>query len=99
MKNIGYPVIFDTTHSVATAWCSSYREWRTKKFIEILSRAAVATGIAAIFIETHEAPDTAPSDGKCMLQLSHLEELLIRLKEIDSVTKNFHIYKLKFVLS
>ncbi len=91
MKNTTYPVIFDATHSVQQPGRLTTSSGGQKEFIEVLSRAAVAVGIAGIFIETHQDPENAPSDGKCMLPLHFLGELLERLVEFDTISKK-HYY-------
>ncbi len=95
MKNTTYPVIFDASHSVQQPGGLSTSSGGQREFIEALSRAAVAIGIAGIFIETHEDPDNAPSDGKCMLPLHNLELLLIRLQELDKVSKKYQYLPIK----
>jgi 2-dehydro-3-deoxyphosphooctonate aldolase (KDO 8-P synthase) len=95
MKNTGYPVIFDATHSVQQPGALNYQSGGQREFIEILARAAVATGIAGIFIETHQAPDNAPSDGKCMLPLNFLSDLLERLIEFDFLAKKHQYLHIK----
>lgn len=87
MKDTGYPVVFDATHSVQQPGSLNNATGGQREFIEVLTRAAMATGIAGLFLETHENPDTAPSDGKSMLPLKFLEELLVRAIEIDNITK------------
>ena len=89
MKQTGYPVIFDATHSVQLPGGLMGSSGGQKQFIEVLARSAVAAGVAAIFIETHEDPDNAPSDGASMLNLALLEPFLERVKEIDMVSKKF----------
>ena len=89
MKTTGFPVIFDATHSVQQPGILNTSSGGQKQFIEVLARSAIATGVAGLFIETHEDPENAPSDGKCMLPIHLLEALLIRVKEIDYTTKKF----------
>ncbi len=89
MKLTGYPVIFDATHSVQQPGGLGTVSGGQREFIETLARAAIATGIAGLFIETHNDPDNAPSDGPCMLPLSVLKDLLVRIKAIDDVVKSF----------
>jgi 2-dehydro-3-deoxyphosphooctonate aldolase (KDO 8-P synthase) len=89
MKDLGQPVVFDATHSVQLPSALGGSSSGKKAFIETLSRAAVAVGIAGIFLETHENPSRAPSDGDSMLPLDFLEPLLIRLKDIDAITKKY----------
>ena len=87
MKKNGYPVVFDATHSVQQPGGLGEKSGGQREFIEYLARAAVAVGVAAIFIETHPDPDNAPSDGPNMIPLSSLENLLKQLIEIDNVIK------------
>jgi len=88
MAKNGYPVIFDATHSVQQPGGQGDSSGGQREFVEHLSRAAVAVGIAGIFMETHQDPDNAPSDGPNMIPLSSLENLLKQLIEIDKVIKN-----------
>ena len=87
MTNLGYPIIFDATHSVQQPGGLGITSGGQREFVPILSRAAVSIGISGLFIEVHEDPDKAPSDGPNMLKLSELESLLIKLIEIDKVAK------------
>ena len=87
LKELGYPVIFDATHSVQQPGGKGNSSGGQREFIDPLSRAAVAVGVAAIFIETHNNPDKAPSDGANMLHINKLESLLQKLKQIDSIIK------------
>ena len=87
MSKLGYPVIFDATHSVQQPGGMGDRSGGQREFIEYLSRAAVAVGVAGIFIETHQDPDNAPSDGPNMLPINKLEQLLNQLCEIDKLIK------------
>ena len=87
LKELGYPVIFDATHSVQQPGGKGNASGGQREFINPLSRAAVAVGVAAIFIETHDNPDNAPSDGANMLNINKLETLLQNLKKIDSIIK------------
>ena len=88
IKN-GYPVIFDATHSVQQPGGLGEKSGGQREFVEYLARAASAVGIAAIFIETHQDPDNAPSDGPNMVPLNKLESLLTQIIEIDKFVKNF----------
>ena len=88
MAKNGYPVIFDATHSVQQPGGQGDKSGGQREFVEYLSRAAVAVGVAAIFLETHQDPDNAPSDGPNMIPLSNLENLLRQLIEIDKIIKN-----------
>ena len=87
MAKNGYPVIFDATHSVQQPGGKGESSGGQREFVEHLSRAAVAVGVAGIFMETHQDPDNAPSDGPNMIPLSNLENLLKQLLEIDKVIK------------
>ncbi len=87
MARNGYPVIFDATHSVQQPGGQGTASGGQREFVEHLSRAAVAVGVAGIFMETHQDPDNAPSDGPNMIPLSSLENLLKQLIEIDNVIK------------
>lgn len=87
MVKLGYPVIFDATHSVQQPGGKGTASGGQREFVEPLSKAAVAIGVAAIFIETHENPDRAPSDGANMININKLESLLKKLKKIDSIVK------------
>ena len=88
MSKEGYPVIFDATHSVQQPGGRGDKSGGQREFIEYLSNAAVAVGVACIFIETHNDPDNAPSDGPNMLHINKLENLLKKLIKIDKITKN-----------
>ena len=88
MAKNGYPVIFDATHSVQQPGGLGDASGGQREFVEHLSRAAVAVGVAGVFMETHQDPDNAPSDGPNMIPLSNLENLLKQLIEIDKVIKN-----------
>tara|TARA_Y100001970_G_scaffold254860_1_gene331027 strand:- start:2971 stop:3798 length:828 start_codon:yes stop_codon:yes gene_type:complete len=88
VKN-GYPVVFDATHSVQQPGGLGEKSGGQREFVEYLARAATAVGVAAIFIETHQDPDNAPSDGPNMVPLNKLESLLTQIIEIDKLIKNF----------
>jgi len=87
MAETGAPVIFDATHSVQQPGGQGTSSGGDRRFVPVLARAAVAVGIAGLFIETHEAPDRAPSDGPNMVPLSQFEDLVRDLMEIDAVVK------------
>ena len=87
LRRLGYPVIFDATHSVQQPGGQGEKSGGQREFVEHLSRAAVAVGVAGIFMETHQDPDNAPSDGPNMIPLSNLENLLKQLIEIDNIIK------------
>ena len=88
MQKFGYPVVFDATHSVQQPGGMGDKSGGQREFVEYLSRAAIAVGVAAIFIETHPDPDNAPSDGPNMVPLSEMQNILKRLVEIDNLVKN-----------
>ena len=87
MAKNGYPVIFDATHSVQQPGGLGEKSGGQREFVEYLARAAVAVGVAGVFIETHQDPDNAPSDGPNMVPLDKLEKLLSQLFEIDNLIK------------
>ena len=88
MAKNGYPVVFDATHSVQQPGGMGDKSGGQREFVEYLARAAIAVGVAAVFIETHPDPDNAPSDGPNMLPLSQLPNLLKKLIQIDKLVKN-----------
>jgi len=92
MSKNGYPVVFDATHSVQQPGGMGDKSGGQREFVEYLARAAVAVGVAAVFIETHPDPDNAPSDGPNMLPLSKMPSLLKQLIEIDRLVKNVKNY-------
>ena len=83
----GYPVIFDATHSVQQPGGLGDKSGGQREFVEHLSKAAVAIGVAGVFLETHDDPDNAPSDGPNMIDIRKLEELLVKLVNIDNLIK------------
>jgi 2-dehydro-3-deoxyphosphooctonate aldolase (KDO 8-P synthase) len=87
MAKNGFPVIFDATHSVQQPGGLGDTSGGQREFVEYLARAAVAVGVAGVFIETHQDPDNAPSDGPNMVPLDKLEKLLSQLFEIDNLIK------------
>jgi len=87
MAKNGYPVIFDATHSVQQPGGLGETSGGQREFVEYLARAAVAVGVAGVFIETHQDPDNAPSDGPNMVPLDKLEKLLSQLFKIDNLIK------------
>jgi 2-dehydro-3-deoxyphosphooctonate aldolase (KDO 8-P synthase) len=87
MAEIGAPIIFDATHSVQQPGGQGGSSGGDRRFVETLARAAVAVGVAGVFIETHEDPDNAPSDGPNMVPLDKLPGLLERLVAFDRVAK------------
>ena len=88
MAKNGYPVVFDATHSVQQPGGMGDKSGGQREFVEYLARAAVAVGVAAVFMETHPDPDNAPSDGPTMVPLSKMSNLLKQLVEIDKLVKN-----------
>jgi len=88
MASTGYPVVFDATHSVQQPGGMGERSGGDRTMVPYLARAAVATGcVAAVFMETHEDPDNAPSDGPNMIHISQLKVILSQLQSIDKVVK------------
>ena len=88
MKKSNYPVIFDATHSVQQPGGKGDQSGGQREFIYDLSKAAVSIGIAGLFLEVHDDPDNAPSDGPNMLKLSDLENFLIKIQKIDNLVKS-----------
>lgn len=87
MRDFGCPVIFDATHSVQLPGGADGKSSGQRQFVPVLARAAVAAGVAGIFMETHTDPDNAPSDGPNMWPLQKMHALLATLKEIDRTVK------------
>ena len=87
MARTGYPVMFDATHSVQQPGGQGTTSGGQREFAPVLARAALAVGVAAVFIETHEDPDRAPSDGPNMIALREMPALIARLKAYDELTK------------
>ncbi|MEL6913774.1 MAG: 3-deoxy-8-phosphooctulonate synthase [Pseudomonadota bacterium] len=87
MATTGYPVIMDATHSVQQPGGLGGSSGGDRRFAPVMARAAVALGIAGVFIETHEDPDTAPSDGPNMIPLDRMPALLATLMELDRIAK------------
>jgi 2-dehydro-3-deoxyphosphooctonate aldolase (KDO 8-P synthase) len=87
MSQFGYPVIFDATHSVQQPGGMGLTSGGQREFVSILARAAIAIGVAGLFVEVHENPDKAPSDGPNMLKISELSGLLSKLIELDKLIK------------
>ncbi len=87
MSNFGFPIIFDATHSVQQPGGLGLTSGGQREFVPVLSKAAISVGVSGLFIEVHENPDKAPSDGPNMLKLSELEPLLTKLIEIDKIIK------------
>ena len=88
MKKTEYPIVFDATHSVQEPGGYGDKSGGKREYIPALSKAAIAVGIAGIFIETHNDPDNAPSDGPNMLNIKNLKELLLKLIQFDNVAKS-----------
>ncbi|HEY2178644.1 MAG TPA: 3-deoxy-8-phosphooctulonate synthase [Caulobacteraceae bacterium] len=87
LAQIGCPVVFDATHSVAQPGGQGDRSGGQREYVPVLARAAVAVGVAAVFMETHPDPDNAPSDGPNMVPLSEFEALVAELLEYDALAK------------
>ena len=87
MARFGFPVVFDATHSVQQPGGLGEKSGGQREFVPYLAQAAVAVGVSAIFMETHEDPDNAPSDGPNMVPLNEVKALLKKLTEIDKIVK------------
>jgi 2-dehydro-3-deoxyphosphooctonate aldolase (KDO 8-P synthase) len=87
LAKLGAPVIFDATHSVQQPGGQGTSSGGERAFVPVLARAAVAVGVAGLFIETHQDPDRAPSDGPNMISFKEMEPLLARLMEFDALAK------------
>jgi 2-dehydro-3-deoxyphosphooctonate aldolase (KDO 8-P synthase) len=88
LRGLGVPVVFDATHSVQQPGGQGTASGGERQYVPVLARAAVAVGVAAVFIETHPDPDKAPSDGPNMVPLKELEPLLKRLIDFDRLAKS-----------
>ena len=88
MAKFGYPIVFDATHSVQQPGGMGEKSGGQREFVPYLSRAAIAVGVGAVFMETHEDPDNAPSDGPNMVPLNQIKSLLKQLVSIDTLIKN-----------
>lgn len=88
MASTGYPVVFDATHSVQQPGGQGGSSGGQREFAPVLARAALAVGVAAVFIETHPDPDRAPSDGPNMIPLREMPALIRRLKAFDALAKS-----------
>jgi len=88
MSKFGFPIVFDATHSVQQPGGMGEKSGGQREFVPYLARAAIAVGVGAIFMETHEDPDNAPSDGPNMVPLNEIKSLLKKLTEIDNLIKN-----------
>ena len=87
MSKFGFPIVFDATHSVQQPGGMGEKSGGQREFVPYLAKVAIAVGVGAIFIETHEDPDNAPSDGPNMIPLNELKNLLKQLSEIDNLIK------------
>ncbi len=87
MQKTGWPVIFDATHSVQEPGGLGASSGGKRQYVPYLAKASVAVGVSGIFIETHQDPDNAPSDGPNMLNITDLKKLLQKLKQIDNIIK------------
>jgi 2-dehydro-3-deoxyphosphooctonate aldolase (KDO 8-P synthase) len=86
-RETGAPVIFDATHSVQEPGGQGSASGGERAFVPVLARAAVAVGVAGVFIETHQDPDRAPSDGPNMVPLNEFEALIAELQDFDRLAK------------
>lgn len=93
MAQTGYPVVIDATHSVQQPGRAGESTSGERDFAPIIARASVAVGVAGVFMETHQDPDRAPSDGPNMVRLSDLPQILRELKELDGVAKKYPRFK------
>ena len=87
MSRFGFPIVFDATHSVQQPGGMGEKSGGQREFVPYLATAAIAVGVGAIFMETHEDPDNAPSDGPNMVPLNEVKALLKKLTEIDKLVK------------
>jgi 2-dehydro-3-deoxyphosphooctonate aldolase (KDO 8-P synthase) len=87
MAETGYPVVFDATHSVQQPGGNGASSGGDRRMVPYLAKAALAVGVGAIFMETHQDPDNAPSDGPNMVKITDMEALLEKMKRIDEITK------------
>jgi len=87
LKATGAPVVFDATHSVQQPGGQGTTSGGQREYVPVLARAAVAVGVAAVFMETHEDPDNAPSDGPNMVPISEMEDLIRTLMDFDALAK------------
>ena len=88
MKQFKYPIIFDATHSVQQPGGMGDKSGGQREHIPSLCKAAISIGVAGLFLETHNDPDNAPSDGPNMINIKDVENLLIKLKKFDDIAKN-----------
>lgn len=87
MARTGVPIIFDATHSVQKPGGLGDSSGGEREFVEVLAKAAVSVGVAGVFMEVHQDPDNAPSDGPCMVKLESLEKILLKLQQFDKIAK------------
>ena len=90
LRNLGYPVVYDVTHSVQLPGGQGHASGGQPEFIEPLARAGVAAGVDGIFLETHDNPTAALSDGANALPLTQLPQLLARLKELSTLVRRWN---------
>ncbi len=90
LRSFGAPVIFDATHSVQEPGGQGNSSGGQRQFVEVLARAAVSVGVAGVFLETHQDPDNAPSDGPNMVKIDHLQRLLETLMDFDYLSKKIN---------
>lgn len=89
MEKTGYPVVFDATHSVQSPGGLGSKSGGNREMAPVLARAACAVGVSGVFVETHEDPDNAPSDGPNMIPVDQLEGLINELRAFDALAKSF----------
>jgi len=99
MRETGCPVVFDATHSVQLPGGGGNKTTGQRQFVPVLARAAVAAGIAGLFLETHPDPDRAPSDGPNMWPLKKMHALLTVLKELDTTVKELGLLEIESISS
>jgi 2-dehydro-3-deoxyphosphooctonate aldolase (KDO 8-P synthase) len=87
MAETGFPIVFDATHSVQQPGGQGATSGGQREFVPVVARAAVAVGVAMVFMETHEDPDNAPSDGPNMVPIQEMEQLLVNLQAFDRIAK------------
>lgn len=88
MAETGAPVFFDATHSVQQPGGIGSASGGQRQYVSLLAKCALAAGVAGLFMEVHQDPDNAPSDGPCMVQLDRLEKMLHQFQQYDAITKN-----------
>ena len=91
MRDFGVPVIFDATHSVQQPGGQGETSGGQRQFVPVLARAALSVGVAGLFVETHENPDTAPSDGPNMVNLADMPRLLDQWVAFDALAKELSL--------